>query len=436
MANVATQIVKQQWKTYNVVTSLPQMNLSDFEEATQISNHRIVGHYHDLTLMTALQPIFSIDHQRIIGHEALIRAQNKQNKPISPIDLFQLAESEEDKIYLDRLCRYIHAANFHTLSHQDNWLFINVSAEASVKGRNYGLFFSHLLKKYNIKPSNVVVEIIEDPSTDNEKLLEAAKYYKNMGCLLAIDDFGAGHSNFERVWNLQPDIVKLDRSLLTRALTSKNTQNMINSLVDLLHQAGCLVIVEGVEDEQQALIAMNSGADFVQGYYFAKPTLDFESIGNKTSLFRQLSKKFIANEQQKIQQEHQSTEDYCQAFRAVVVNLQQGLSLNTASQPFTTMKRSIRCFLLNNIGDQIGTTLIFNDSDNVTSSKFIQLKISENANWYRKHYVKGALQQHSRIYVSSPYRSITGDGLCITISMSFNIKGKQHILCFDIQPAT
>ncbi len=45
-----------------------------------------------------------------------------------------------------------------------------------------------------------------------------------MGCLLAIDDFGAGHSNFERVWNLKPDIVKLDRTLLVRALSSDKTQ--------------------------------------------------------------------------------------------------------------------------------------------------------------------------------------------------------------------
>ena len=307
-----------------------------------------------------------------------------------------------------------------------------MSAEASVKGRNYGLFFAQLLTYFNIQPHNVVVEIIEDPTTDNEKLLESANYYKDMGCMLAIDDFGAGHSNFERVWNLTPDIVKLDRSLLTRSLTSNKTQNLISSLVNLLHEADCLVVIEGVEDEQQALIAINSGADFIQGYYFAKPEVNFSKIIDKSALFKGLTDKFI--QQQKETTKHQSLDhqNYCQKFRECVLNLQQGLRFDTACQPLAYLQKSLRCFLTDELGNQLESTLIFNQRDH-KSQKFNQLKISDKANWFRKHYIKNAIKNHSRIYVSNPYRSITGDGLCITISMSFNILGKQHILCLDIE---
>jgi EAL domain-containing protein (putative c-di-GMP-specific phosphodiesterase class I) len=76
------------------------------------------------------------------------------------------------------------------------------------------VIFFDLLNHFNIPAERVVVEIIEDHCSENTKLLEKCNYYKSMGSLIAIDDFSAGHSNFERIWNLRPDIVKLDRSIL------------------------------------------------------------------------------------------------------------------------------------------------------------------------------------------------------------------------------
>lgn len=410
-----------------------QLDLSDFEKVTKKHEYSFKADYAGLDLSTALQPVFSIDHQRIIGYEALIRAKNKNGQPLSPIDLLNIPSNEKESIYLDRLCRYLHINNFQKISDDNNWLFLNVSAQASVKGRNYGLFFANLLKRFNIKPQNVVVEIIEDPTTDNEQLLASANYYKNMGCLLAIDDFGAGHSNFERVWNLKPDIVKLDRTLLLRALSSDQTQNLLSSLVDLLHQAGCLVVIEGVENEEQALTAMNSGADFIQGYYFARPQAQPLAPLEKSDLFKQLASKYI-NQQQKFNEKHQdSVTSYCRKFRESVLNLQQGLNFNTACQPLAELNKSIRCFLTDELGNQITNTLIFkNNREN--DNKFNQLKLSENANWFRKHYIRNAIEHPSRMYISRPYRSITGDGLCCTISVAFKILGKTHILCFDMEP--
>ncbi len=116
-----------------------------------------------------MQPIFSIDHQRIIGYEALIRGKDKNSQPVSAIDLLDIPSNEEESIYLDRLCRYLHINNFQKISDDNNWLFLNISAQASVKSvEATAYFFAELLKRFNIKPQNVVVEIIEDPTTDND----------------------------------------------------------------------------------------------------------------------------------------------------------------------------------------------------------------------------------------------------------------------------
>ncbi|WP_448247716.1 EAL domain-containing protein [Thalassotalea agariperforans] len=422
--------VPQHWQCFTIGQ---QLDLTDFEKVTQKHQDHFNADYAGLTLATALQPIFSIDHQRIIGYEALIRGKDKNAQPVSAIDLLDIPSNEEESIHLDRLCRYLHINNFQKISDDNNWLFLNISAQASVKGRSYGLFFAELLKRFNIKPQNVVVEIIEDPTTDNDQLLASANYYKNMGCLLAIDDFGAGHSNFERVWNLKPDIVKLDRTLLVRALSSDKTQNLLNSLVDLLHQAGCLVVIEGVEDEEQALIAMDSGADFIQGYYFAKPQEKALASLEKTDIFKKLANKYI-NQQKEINEKHaDSVESYCRSFREAVLNLQQGLNFITACQPLAELNKSIRCFLTDELGNQITNTLLFKDNS-LSNGKFKQLKLSENANWFRKHYIRHAIEHPSRMYISRPYRSITGDGLCSTISVAFKILGKTHVLCFDMEP--
>lgn len=405
-------------------------HLHTFEDVSSDKKRQHIFHYQGLNLATAIQPIYSIDHQRIVGYEALVRATTAQGEKVSPLTLLDMPENKQEAIYLDRLCRFIHLANFHHIINDHCWLFINISALAAEKGREYGSFFAELLKKFNIKASNVVIEIIEDAATDKHKLLEAINYYKAMGCMIAIDDFGAGHSNFERVWSLQPDIVKLDRSMIFRATQSDITRQMLNSIVKLLHQANCLVVIEGVEDEQEALTAISSGADFIQGFYFAKPQTFQQVDFDNSEIFNQLSAKFITMEQKKILQETHQEKKYISCFKQCVLNIQQGELFAKATLGFNLLTDSRRCYLLTHTGEQIEKTIVFNKEQE--KSKFSQLQESEKSNWYRKHYVIQAIKNHSRICISEPYRSITGDGMCITLSMSFKVKNTQQILCLDI----
>ena len=409
------------------------IHIDAFHELVRYENGQYVANYKGMQLVTAIQPIYSIDHQRTIGYEALIRAQDTNGESVSPLDLFNSPISAKESVYLDRLCRYIHTANFQHVSNDETWFFINVSALASERGREYGLFFSELLKFFHIKPSNVVVEIIEDPSNDNEKLLDAIRYYKNMGCMLAIDDFGAGHSNFERVWSIKPDIVKLDRSMIVRGATNLES-TILPSIVELLHQAGCLVVIEGVEDEDQALVAMNSGADFVQGFYFAKPREVNRMNDNRVELFKHLAKLHLQNEQIKAENEKNWLAPYVKVFKESVELIKQGESLEVASLGFYSLTGSIRCYLLDEVGEQIGRTLNFKQHKLTATPKFKQLQCAEKGNFYRKHYVRNAINNPLRLNTSQPYRSITGDELCVTLSLYFESQNEHQILCFDILP--
>lgn len=85
------------------------------------------GLFHGLVLRTALQPIFSISHKRIIGYEALIRAFDPDNASVPPYQLFDLPESDQENVLLDELCRLLHIRNYSMFKDDVNWLFLNVS---------------------------------------------------------------------------------------------------------------------------------------------------------------------------------------------------------------------------------------------------------------------------------------------------------------------
>lgn len=116
---------------------------------------------------------------------------------------------------------------------------------------------------------NIVIEITEQElNFDWDKLTERRLLLKNLGFKFAIDDFGIKASNFQRAFEFEPDIIKLDREIIVRCNTDKNP---LKHLVNLCHNLNKKVIIEGIETEQQFIQAKECQADYLQGYYFGLP---------------------------------------------------------------------------------------------------------------------------------------------------------------------
>lgn len=240
---------------------------------SQINNHDgpMPVSYMGMSLKSAFQPIISLAHHRTVGYEALIRGSLPDGNPVFPPDIFSRAKAEADTVYLDRLCRALHINTFQQTDNGMHWIFLNVNPGVVVHGIKYGTFFKELLAAVQIPPERVVIEILENALLDEYQLDKSVAFYRDLGCLIAIDDFGAGHSNFQRIWRIKPHIVKLDRSIICNAAADATARRMLPSIVGTLHEAGSLVLVEGVETKQEAMIAMETSADLVQGYYFGRP---------------------------------------------------------------------------------------------------------------------------------------------------------------------
>jgi EAL domain-containing protein (putative c-di-GMP-specific phosphodiesterase class I) len=388
--------------------------------------------FRGLTLHTALQPIYSLSHKRTIGYEALIRAFDTDQCAVSPLQLFELPDSHAENLLLDRLCRYLHIQNYSGIKDQLNWLFLNVSPQVVTTGSQKDSFFGQLLEKTGLPPHRIVIEIVEQPTDDAERLRETVAYYRELGCLIAIDDFGAGHSNFERIWNLSPDIVKLDRALLNRATEERKARQILNGMASLLHQSGCLVLLEGVETRDQAMIAIDAGVDFVQGFYFKKPSLELENLSQAQADLDELLEEYKYYKQLIQDPNHQLASHFAMPFERTVERLQNNASMERACVELLNHPTVSRCYLVNSNGIQIEDTLVSDSIERNQDPRYRPLESTASADWFRQQYLRQALAEPENLQVTTPYLCVTGAYMCVTLSLAFEHNGETRVLCCDI----
>ncbi|HCY87746.1 MAG TPA: EAL domain-containing protein [Desulfobacteraceae bacterium] len=393
----------------------------------------ITGHFNALSLKTALQPIYSLAHKRIVGHEALARVNNANGTPVSPATLFDQDRSATEIIHLDRLCRFIHIHNFQMIDTPINWLFLNVSTTTICTGRDYGSYFKELLEFHEFPAHRIVVEVVEHPIEDNARLLETIAYYKELGCLIAIDDFGAGHSNFDRIWTLQPDIVKLDRSFMVKSGHSARIRHILPGIVTLLHQAGSLVLMEGIETREQAMMAIESDVDFVQGYFFGKPFTTLDTPPADFNGFDSLLADYKTESSLSEAKFRRDIQTYRTLFAGTVNLLKEGAPLDQACSKLLSAREAVRCYRIGTDGIQIGHTLVADDYKAENDKRFRPLEDANSADWFRRHYLKRAIYHPDQLQVTRPYLSIAGAHMCVTLSMKFTCPSGDSVLCCDLE---
>ncbi|MFA6970665.1 MAG: EAL domain-containing protein [Gallionella sp.] len=392
----------------------------------------VTGLFRDFTVATAFQPIFSLSHRNPVGYEALCRPVNADGMQVSPLALFGQVKDESDNVLLDRLCRAVHVQNFSNFSDK-SWIFLNVNPLVTVLGKSYGSFFKEMLEKNAIPPSQVVVEILEKGIYDESILSAAVNYYKNLGCLIAIDDFGASHSNFDRIWNIQPDIVKFDRSIIVQAENSPVVRKALPNLVGLIQELGCIALMEGIETEQQALIAIDSNVDLVQGYYFGYPRAVLVDQTEPNTILSELRDKHTIFSET-IRTRYRDAVDQCLIeFKAVLQTIKVGSEqLKQSCEKLLALPGVMRVYFLDAAGYQIGENLLKNALPEYADPRYKPLSEATGANWSRRYYFRQAMLNPGEVQVTRPYRSLTGKSQCITISALVDTPDGKLVACLDL----
>jgi EAL domain-containing protein (putative c-di-GMP-specific phosphodiesterase class I) len=219
----------------------------------------------------AFQPIVGWRERRIFGYEALLRSDEPSMR--NPAHMLDAAERLERLHELGRTIRAKIAVaaeapesaqvklfvNLHSADLNDDELYAPDSPLSKIAGR-------------------VVLEMTERASLQGVKnVAECVAKLKALGFQVAIDDLGAGYAGLTSFTQLEPEVAKLDMSLVRGIDSDSRRQSIVRSIKSLCDELGMMVIAEGVEtpSERDMLVAL--GCDLLQGYLFARPGRNFEA---------------------------------------------------------------------------------------------------------------------------------------------------------------
>ncbi|GAA0180000.1 hypothetical protein SH2C18_27710 [Clostridium sediminicola] len=225
------------------------------------------------------QPQVDVMTGEQVAAEALLRLKDSK---ISPAVFIPVAEETGRIIEIGR--RVVE----EVARQQSEWkekgiklrpIAINFSAE-QINDHNFIPFLKDTLKKYDIEPQYIDIEITESVFMNNEyKTIEFLNELKSMGVSISLDDFGTGYSSISYLTFIPVDKIKLDKSLIDEFLANGEI-NVISNIIALAHSLDLVVVAEGVEDKGQSQLLLKSNCDYIQGYLYSKPVTaeEFENI--------------------------------------------------------------------------------------------------------------------------------------------------------------
>lgn len=396
---------------------------------------RWTGRVGGLQLSSHFQPVFSFPHGRPVGHEALIRASDAQGRPVSPLALFAQATDFAEQLRLDRLCRLLHVHNYCAQDRDgEGWLFLNIHPAVFIESAQQSRLLrraAELLQELGMPMQRLVLEVTEDAMAQDRDFEQAVAWVRELGCLIALDDFGAGHSNFDRVWRIRPDIVKLDRSLLQRARQSPRVARMLAQMVALLHEGGALTLLEGVESLDEAELALDADVDLVQGYAFGHPQAQLQPSGQDSAEIAAIWSRFDARLETARAQHAAWLAPYEAAMQGLARQWQGGEDLRAAAAPLLALPATRLVFRLDAQGCALGEAL--GTPASLADPRFTPLERAGAGRWARRPYFRRALRAPGVLQMTRPYLSLQGAGLCLTLSIALPGPQGLEVLCADIE---
>ncbi len=206
----------------------------------------------------------------IYKYESLVRLVEKDGSVMAPFFFLDVAKQGK---YYTQISSIVLQNSFKALQKVEADISINLSA-IDMENETIREEIYTLLQNSGERAKRVTFELLEDEEMKDFEVIKAfIVKVKSYGVKIAIDDFGAGYSNYERLLDFQPDIIKIDGSLVKNIESSKFSVSIVKSIILFAREQGLCVIAEYVENETIFNILKDLGVEYFQGYYFGKPEL-------------------------------------------------------------------------------------------------------------------------------------------------------------------
>lgn len=234
----------------------------------------------DGTFQVWYQPIWDREHNCVHSAEALIRLIDDELGFISPEEFIPIAEKNGTIIDIgifvfEEVCKLYTEQKLQNMGIE--YIEVNLSVVQCMH-RKLIDSFDRIMKKYELDTSRINLEITESAATSNQKALkETVLKLKDKGFSFSLDDYGTGYSNYSYMIDMPFYIIKIDKSILWRAMNpktseeDKNAMVLLESTISMMQKMNYKIVVEGVETNEQRRLLESYHCDYFQGYYFSKP---------------------------------------------------------------------------------------------------------------------------------------------------------------------
>ena len=229
------------------------------------------------------QPQVNYATGRVTGAEALCRWDHTKLGWLYPFDFISTLEEAGlifvlDSFVWEKVCQDLHRWNEEGKRRS---VSVNVSRDDIRDDRDIPGHFLELIKKYDLAPDQLHIEITETAYVENtEILIRTTEKLRSMGFQVEMDDFGSGYSSLHMLKEVPIDRIKLDLHFLTESGDPEKSRTIISCMIQMIRLLKMEMIAEGVENVEQADFLRSKGCCEMQGYYFYKPmpVSDFEKI--------------------------------------------------------------------------------------------------------------------------------------------------------------
>ena len=216
----------------------------------------------ELSINYVFQPIFLPDGKTVYAWEALMRPTD-----MTVTDL--IADyAQKDQLHILEVATFFGAMQAYFQRGYEQKVAINSFPSDCMKPAEADVFLGCFGEKIR---GRMIIENLEYPYFSTAHWKEKKRSVQNMDNLLAADDFGTGINNLELIEHMSPDIVKLDRELISGIDHISEKQENVKNLVEMFHSKEIKVVAEGVEEKEEFECLQGLGVDLYQGYYLARP---------------------------------------------------------------------------------------------------------------------------------------------------------------------
>ena len=224
-----------------------------------IENKKIISHF---------QPITNNDTMKVEKYESLVRLENEEGRVLSPWFFLEVAKESG---YYNKITNIVIDNYFEALNKTDKEISLNLSAidieDLEIRNRLINLVMTNIDIAHRM-----VFELLEDEEVkDFEIVKDFIALIKTFGVQIAIDDFGAGVSNFERLLDYQPDILKIDACLIKNIDKDKYSRDVVETIQLFAWKQKIKTVAEFVETPAILQIVKDIGINYTQGYLLGKP---------------------------------------------------------------------------------------------------------------------------------------------------------------------